>query len=141
MKSSAIGIIVALLVLVGAGAFIALQGDDKQPESSSTLTQTTDTVQPENQTPAETVQANSVEIRNSAYSPSKITIKKGTTVTWTNRDSMQHDISPDNPTDEFKKSELLSDGESYSVTFNTTGTYTYHCTPHPFMKGTVEVTE
>jgi plastocyanin len=36
-------------------------------------------------------------------------------------------------------SELLAKGESYSFTFKKAGTYTYHCTPHPYMKGTVVV--
>ena len=37
--------------------------------------------------------------------------------------------------------ELLAKVESYSWTFNTVGTYTYHCSPHPYMKGIVEVVE
>lgn len=83
----------------------------------------------------------SIEIKEFAYSPAKVTVKKGTTVTWTNQDSMRHDVNPDNPTEEFEKSSLLAKGESYSVTFNTAGTYSYYCSPHPYMKGTITVTE
>lgn len=84
---------------------------------------------------------NSVSIKDFAFSPSTITVKKGTKVTWTNQDSTRHDIAPDNETSEFKKSDLLGKGQSYEVTFNTVGEYTYHCTPHPQMTGKVIVTE
>jgi amicyanin len=82
-----------------------------------------------------------VEIKDFAFSPAAITVKKGTKVTWTNKDSTQHNISPDTETADFKASELLAQGESYSVTFNTVGTFSYHCTPHPYMKASVIVTE
>lgn len=85
--------------------------------------------------------SNSVTIRNYEFTPSKVTVKKGTTVTWTNDDGVKHDIRPVNETDEFKASQLLGKGESYSVTIDTVGTYDYICSPHPYMKGTVEVVE
>jgi plastocyanin len=141
-----ISIIVVLLLAGGVAGFVIANNKDAKPSGNNTSqtdtsndTETTgsDTTQPTEQA----VRANSVEISGSAYSPAKITVKKGTTVTWTNRDSLQHDISPDNPSDEFKQSELLNRGETYSVTFNTVGTFTYHCTPHPFMMGSVEVVE
>jgi amicyanin len=83
----------------------------------------------------------SIEIKDFAYSPANVTVKKGTTVTWTNQDSMRHDVNPDDSTEEFKKSSLLAKGESYTVTFNTVGTYSYYCSPHPYMKGTITVIE
>lgn len=70
-----------------------------------------------------------------------IRVKKGTTVTWTNQDNAKHDVTPVTETDEFKTSELFGKGETYSVTFNTVGNYAYYCSPHPYMKGTIEVTE
>lgn len=70
-----------------------------------------------------------------------IVVKKGTTVTWKNEDSAQHDVTPVKETEEFKTSALFGKGETYSVTFNTVGTYSYFCSPHPYMKGTIEVTE
>ncbi len=93
----------------------------------------------ESQTPqsGETV----VNIQDYNFGPAKVTVKKGTKVTWTNQDSVEHNVAPDKATSEFKESELLGKGKSYSVTFNTVGTYTYHCGPHPYMKGTIEVTE
>ncbi len=99
--------------------------------------------QTDNDSESQTPQSGEVAVAISDYTfgPAKVTVKKGSKVTWTNQDGVEHDISPDKTTTEFKKSELLGKGKSYSVTFNTVGTYTYHCGPHPYMKGTVEVVE
>ncbi len=76
-----------------------------------------------------------------AYQPASVTVKKGATVTWTNQDTVRHDVTPDEDGEAFKGSQLLPQGESYSHTFNEPGTYTYHCSPHPHMTGSVTVTE
>lgn len=82
----------------------------------------------------------SVEISNFNYGPQAITVKKGTTVTWTNNDSVEHDVQSDNG-DDTLDGPLLAKGESWSYTFNEVGEFGYHCSPHPYMKGTVTVTE
>jgi plastocyanin len=84
---------------------------------------------------------NEVIIQDFAFNPEKRVIKKGTTITWKNQDSARHDIMPDEESNNFKASELLGQGESYSFTFNEPGTYSYHCSPHPYMKAVIEVTE
>ncbi len=71
------------------------------------------------------------------FSPKVLTVKAGTTVTWTNGDLvMEHDLRGDHG--EFI-SPALQPGETYSYTFNKPGTYTYGCKPHPWMHGTVIV--
>ena len=77
-----------------------------------------------------------VEIEDFAYVSAAITIKVGTTVTWTNKDSVRHTVSSDTGLFE---SGLFGKGESFSHTFTEAGTFTYHCAPHPYMKGTVIV--
>ena len=77
-----------------------------------------------------------VEIEDFAYAPVTITIKVGTTVTWTNKDSVRHTVTSDTG---LFDSGLFGKGESFSYTFTETGTFTYFCTPHPYMKGTVIV--
>ena len=84
---------------------------------------------------------NTIDIKDFAFSPETLTIKKGTTVTWTNQDDARHDITPVGDASDFERSELLEQGESYNFTFNTVGTYEYICSPHPYMTGTIEVTE
>jgi plastocyanin len=53
-------------------------------------------------------------------------------------DSAPHQIASD--TMAFTGSQTLGQGGTYSFTFTTPGTYSYHCAIHPFMKGTIIVT-
>ncbi len=78
----------------------------------------------------------SVSIRNIAFAPNNLTVKKGTTVTWTNGDSMRHSVTGDNGG---PNSDRLEPGASYSYTFNATGSFPYHCIFHPGMHGMVTV--
>ncbi len=75
------------------------------------------------------------------YIPSLIIIEKGKQVTWVNEDSAFHSITSgfyDSPTDLFDSGHL-DPFESYTLTFDETGIYDYHCTLHPWMKGQVIV--
>jgi len=82
-------------------------------------------------------QASAVSIDNFTFGPQTLTVKAGTTVTWTNKDDIPHGIASDN--NAFTKSKALDTDDSYSFTFTTPGTYQYFCYVHPFMKGTVVV--
>ncbi|OPY38350.1 MAG: Halocyanin precursor [Methanoregula sp. PtaU1.Bin051] len=75
-------------------------------------------------------------MKNFAFSPATITVKPETTVTWTNEDSAIHTIVADSGA---FASDILGTGPSFRFTFSTAGTYTYHCSIHPSMKGTVIV--
>lgn len=81
----------------------------------------------------------SASIQNFKFNPNEIIVKKGTTVTWTNSDSAPHTVTIDQGSG--PASGLLSQGDSYNYTFDTVGAFEYHCEPHPFMHGTVIVTE
>jgi plastocyanin len=76
------------------------------------------------------------------YEPYAISVKTGTTVTFSNTDSAAHTFSSgtpaDGPTSEFDSSMVMS-GNSFSHTFNKSGTYDYFCMVHPWMEGTVQV--
>lgn len=78
-----------------------------------------------------------VQIANFAFNPSTLTVKVGTTVTWTNADSAQHTVTAN---DGSFASGDLNQGDSFSFTFTTAGTYAYHCDVHPGMKATITVT-
>lgn len=79
-----------------------------------------------------------VEIEDFAYAPETLTVKVGTTVTWTNKDNVGHTATSD--TGVFD-SGMLQKGESFSFTFTQAGTYPYFCAPHPYMVATIVVTE
>jgi plastocyanin len=83
-----------------------------------------------------TADPNTIIIQDFAFQPSTLTVSAGTTVTWINRDGTNHPVASD--TGVFS-SGTLNQGESYSYTFNQTGSYPYHCTVHPSMTGTVIV--
>ena len=78
-----------------------------------------------------------VAVQAFAYQPTTLTVAAGTTVTWTNLDPVQHTVTDINQTWD---SGLFDPQATYSMTFTTPGTYTYFCTPHPTMIGTIEVT-
>lgn len=88
---------------------------------------------------ASSVGSNSIAIKNFAFSPAILTIKTGTTVTWMNQDGAVHQIASDPGTPVAFNSGLLDTGKSYPFTFTQPGTYTYFCTVHPSMKGTIIV--
>jgi plastocyanin len=77
-----------------------------------------------------------VAIDNFAFSPAAITVTAGTIVTWTNKDSAAHNII--SQTKVFQ-SDTMSTGGTFSFTFNSKGTFEYHCGIHPSMTGKVIV--
>lgn len=82
----------------------------------------------------------SISIRNLAYSREKITIKKGSTITWTNEDSMAHTVTSTSSSDSFDSGTLEKD-QTFSKTFNSVGTFDYFCSFHSSMKAEVVVVE
>jgi len=79
---------------------------------------------------------NTVSMGGSAFSPASMTISKGTTVTWKNNDSMVHTSTSD--TGVWDTGDI-GQGESRTTTFNTAGTFKYHCSLHSYMTGTIVV--
>jgi len=77
-----------------------------------------------------------VNISGFAFDPPDLQIAVGTTVTWTNQDSAAHTVSAD---DGSFDSGQLAQGATYSQTFDTPGTFTYHCANHPNMTASVTV--
>ncbi len=74
-----------------------------------------------------------------SFSPSTLTIRVGENVTWTNTNSVQHNVVSDSPADPFT-SGILNNGQTYTHQFNQIGTFPYHCSIHPTMTGTIVVT-
>ena len=85
---------------------------------------------------ASTADATEIHIDNFKFAPSKLTVPKGTTVTWVNRDDIPHSIVlqalsvHSHPMD--------TDG-TFSLTFDQPGQYDYLCGLHPFMHGQIIV--
>ncbi|HVX27862.1 MAG TPA: cupredoxin family copper-binding protein [Parafilimonas sp.] len=79
---------------------------------------------------------NSVSIVNFTFSSSSLTVTSGTKVTWTNNDATTHTVTAD---DGSFDSGNIAPGGTFSHTFNSAGTYAYHCNIHTTMKGKIVV--
>ena len=77
-----------------------------------------------------------VEIRAMAFTPMRLAVSAGATVEWTNRDQLAHTVTAD---DASWDSGPIEPGGTWRRTFDTPGTYAYHCSPHPYMIGAVVV--
>ena len=78
-----------------------------------------------------------VVIQGFSFKPAHITVKRGTRVTWINKDMTKHTATASNGAFD---SGVLRPGQSYSHTFKTAGrTNKYHCKIHPSMRGSVTV--
>jgi plastocyanin len=78
-----------------------------------------------------------VSIDNFTFTSSNLTVKAGTTVTWTNHDDIPHSIVDKNR--KLFRSKVLDTGESFSFTFSNPGSYDYFCGLHPHMTGHIVV--
>jgi plastocyanin len=77
-----------------------------------------------------------IDIQNFTFSPATLTITVGTKVTWTNQDTVGHTVIAD---DNSWGSGNLNQGDTFSFAFSQPGTFAYHCSVHPNMKGTITV--
>jgi plastocyanin len=78
-----------------------------------------------------------VSMEGIKFNPAEISVKVGDTVTWTNNDSVGHDVTGD----DFKSGDpgALQNGDTFEHTFDKAGTFDYVCTVHPGMEGSVSV--
>lgn len=131
IKGAMVGLAVAGLLCGSAGTGYA-QPVESYAMMSSFLTGATVQAQP---APTAT---DKVNIQNNTYSPGSITVKQGTTVTWTNNDTVPHTVTADGGTG--PKSGQFQKGQTYSYKFDQVGSFAYHCEVHPQMKASVVVT-
>ena len=88
-------------------------------------------------TPAPPPMSPTVEMPGVIYTPAEVTIQQGGTVTWENTFNEQHSATSDSG---FFDTGIFSPGEQSTLTFNTAGSFPYHCTVHGFaMTGTITV--
>lgn len=80
---------------------------------------------------------NRIEIKDFSFNPQTLTVKSGETVTWINRDEEPHTVV--SVEKKFKKSTALDTDQEFTITAGAPGTYTYFCSVHPKMTGTIVV--
>ena len=84
-----------------------------------------------------TTRQNRIEIKDFAFNPQTITVKSGEKVTWINHDEEPHTVV--SVEKQFKKSSALDTDQEFSITAGAPGTYSYFCSVHPKMTGTIVV--
>jgi plastocyanin len=78
-----------------------------------------------------------VTIQDFAYAPDPIQVPVGGSVQWANADDMIHTATADDGT--WNTGNISGGSSSQPIQFNKAGASSYHCIPHPHMKGTVQV--
>ncbi len=87
-------------------------------------------------TPAKTV---NISIQGFRYNPPALTVHLGDTVVWENMDTAPHTVTTQSGAPIGFDSGTLGQGQTFSYTFNQSGTYNYHCTFHAEMNGSILV--
>src|SRR3954453_981102 len=129
-----IGTAVAAIAMIGFGLYWANTNDTTSVSASSEPPASSDGGAGGTAAPAGD---SAVTIDNFAFDPASTTVKVGSTVTWTNKDSAGHSVSA---ADDSFKSDRLSTGSTFQFTFDSAGTFEYVCGIHPSMHGTIVVT-
>jgi plastocyanin len=80
---------------------------------------------------------NRIEIKDFAFNPRTVTVRSGEKITWINRDEEPHTIV--SVEKQFKKSSALDTDQEFTITAGSPGIYTYYCSVHPKMTGTIVV--
>lgn len=83
------------------------------------------------------IYTNQVSIQDYTFTPRIISITRGTTVIWTNNDTVMHSVVFDDHS--FASSGMLNQGSSFSFAFDKVGQYTYHGGVYPNAVGKVIV--
>lgn len=146
-----VAIVTGVVIIGGAAAWFIFNPNVAQNNDSANVQQgDSNTPQVTTETPqspaTDKTEVNEVQvsIKNFQYAPSNITVKKGTTVVWTNEDGTGHNVVSNSdapaggpPT----AAPLLGKNQQFTFTYDVVGTFGYHCTPHPNMTGQVTVIE
>jgi plastocyanin len=114
------------VVAVGVSLVVSACGSDSSsPTAPGTSTPADVTV---------TIQSNS---GSNSYAPNPATMRVGQTIAWRNADSIAHTSTQDNGG--FNTGTVAAGATSAATMMSTAGTFTYHCTIHPGMVGTLTV--
>ncbi len=131
--------LISLLATMVVLMLAACGGAASAPASPATATTSESTPATSPSTSTNSSEIKMVE-SNGIYSfiPATLTITKGTKVAWTNTSDAPHTVTPDTAS-AFTASSNLTQNQTYSLVFNTAGTYAYHCSIHSYMKATIIV--
>lgn len=158
-----LALVIAVVILLGGVGFIGIQGGELRrgtgiwptpsltvealptfeeitvsPIASPTAAKLTPPEAVLSPTKGATPAASRVEVSmaNFAYQPANITTGRGSTIVWTNRDTVAHTVTAD---DGSFDSGSIAPADSFEQRFDKIKSYTYSCSFHPQMKGTITI--
>jgi plastocyanin len=133
----------ATLILAGCGATSTGSALGAESPTATTAPTATSATTPTPSGPQEqiTITGGGIGYNVTAFGfdPKQVTVKAGTTVVWSNNSGTTHNITSD-AGDPATFTLPVDDGNTVSFKFTKPGTYPYHCSIHPTMKGTIVVT-
>jgi plastocyanin len=142
---SIISFVVALAVSLGYYQFVYV------PEANAKPILPEEILKPAGTTDVQIVEGSSLQSQTRNFVPKDVraTLEISNKVVWTNNDETSHTVTSDDPVyvdqinGEFdstvKLGGLIGPGQTFEFTFTKEGEYSYHCTPHPYMKGKIVV--
>jgi plastocyanin len=129
LRQQSVAAVAVSLLLAGCSASRPSAGTSAGMPSMTSMSTTA---------PAAPVSGDQVTIDGFAFAPATLTVKAGSTVTWTNRDEEPHTVAA---SDGAFHSPGMGTGATFTHTFPAAGTFDYVCSIHPMMRGTVVVTQ
>ena len=137
--ASVIGVLLATAALTGCSGTTTAAKTGAGPLPTVTASSATGSPSsaPTGSTAGSVAKSRTVSIKDFAFTPAALTVTSGTTVTVINNDSATHTWTA---TDKTFDSGDLATGKSFTFTFTKPGTYSYVCSIHASMHGTVTVT-
>jgi plastocyanin len=143
-----IGLVLAVTLSTIAVESVSAQNSTYQQQSSNTGSNGTNTASGNSSSTAAgtkvSIAEEASEMGDQAYDPNPVKVKAGNTVTWTNDDSQIHTVTSGTGSDDPNMgkdfdSSMLSQNQTFSHKFTTTGEFPYFCQLHPTMVGKVVV--
>lgn len=143
-----IGLVLAVTLSTIAVESVSAQNSTYQQQSSNTGGNGTNTASGNSSSTAAgtkvSIAEEASEMGDQAYDPNPVKVKAGNTVTWTNDDSQIHTVTSGTGSDDPNMgkdfdSSMLSQNQTFSHKFTTTGEFPYFCQLHPTMVGKVVV--
>jgi len=140
---SIVTFVVAVAVSMGFYQFVYL------PEANAKPVLPEEILNPRDTTSVQIVEGASLESNERNYVPDDVRGVLGLSnkVVWTNNDVTSHTVTNDDYVDRVngpfdsveQMGSLIVPGETFEFTFTAEGEYSYYCTPHPHMRGVVEI--
>lgn len=137
-----------LTLLVGIAASVVFYQMFYLPESTAKPVVDEHVLHPPSKTDISMVPGSADPNQKENFIPKKVSVQLAVDnhVIWTNKDQTPHTVTSDKPYEDsysgkFGSSGVVKAGETYEFVFTEEGEFEYHCEPHPWMKGTLEITK